>query len=103
MKTQVLAGVVAGLFTVVTAPFAMAAETTTECQLDPDRRSVAQRLDAPAAPAAPNVGRPAATTQREVTPPPASAADQVRQAANDRRRSGKRIPDAELIGPRGAL
>jgi len=102
MKTQVLAGVLAGLFTVVTAPFAMAAETTAECQLDPDRRSVAQRLDAPAAPAAPNVGRPA-TTQREVTPPPAAAADQVRQAANDRRRSGKRIPDAELIGPRGAL
>lgn len=98
MKTWVLAG----LFTVVTAPFAVAAETTAECQLDPDRRSVAQRLDAPAAPAAPNVGRPA-TTQREVTPPPAAAADQVRQAANERRRSGKRIPDAELIGPRGAL
>jgi len=101
MKTQVFAGVLAGLFTVVTAPFAMAAETTAECQLDPDRRSVAQRLDAPAAPAAPNVGRPTAT--QRVTPPPATAADQVRQAANDRRRSGKRIPDAELIGPRGAL
>lgn len=98
MKTWVLAG----LFTVVTAPFAVAAETTTECQLDPDRRSVEQRLDAPAPPAAPTTGRPT-VTQREVTPPPATAADQVRQAANERRRSGKRIPDAELIGPRGAL
>lgn len=102
MKTQVLAGVLAGLFTVVTAPFAAAAETTTECQLEPDRRSIAQRLDAPVAPAAPNTGRPAATP-REVTPPPVAEADQVRQAANERRRSGKRIPDAELIGPRGAL
>lgn len=102
MKTWIHAGVLAGLFTVVTAPFAAAAETTMECQLDPDRRSVEQRLDAPVAPAAPNVGRPV-TTQRDVTPPPAATADQVRQAANERRRSGKRIPDAELIGPRGAL
>lgn len=99
MKTWVLAG----LFTVAAAPFANAAETTAECQLDTSRRSVEQRIDAPVQPAAPTtVARPT-VTQREAAPPPQAGGDQVRQAANDRRRGGKRIPDAELIGPRGAL
>ena len=44
---------------------------------------------------------PQVTTTRQVTrmpPPPQTARNDAQ-----RRRSGKRIPDAELIGPRGAL
>lgn len=100
MKTWVLAG----LITVAATPFAHAAETTAECQLDQSRRSVEQRIDAPVQPAAPTTAARPTLTQREAAPPPQASADQpVRQAANDRRRGGKRIPDAELIGPRGAL
>lgn len=92
--------ILAGLFTVVTAPFAMAAETDVECQLDESRRAVTQRLDGAPPPARTNTARPT------VAPRDVAAAEQVDQGVRptpDRRRSGKRIPDAELIGPRGAL
>jgi len=89
--------VLAGLFTVAMAPFAVAAETDVECQLDESRRTVEQRIDG-APPPAPQTARPT-VAQRQV-----SQAEQLtRPTAPDRRRSGKRIPDAELIGPRGAL
>mgnify|MGYP001326760224 CR=1 FL=1 len=89
--------VLAGLFTAVTAPMAMASETTIDCQLDDTRRAAAeQRLDAPPppAPGAPPAARPAiAQAQSADTPRPPS----------ERRRNGKRVPDAELISPRGVL
>jgi hypothetical protein len=85
--------VIAGLFTIASAPFAAAAEDISECQLDESRRASHTRADTP--PDAPQVARPT-VAQRDVAEEP------VRQPA-DRRRNGKRIPDAQLIGPRGAL
>lgn len=88
----------AGLITVASAPFlfASASENEIECQVSDTRRAPAeQRLDqASPAPAMP-VARPGAT-QRE-------AADAARPTPAERRRSGKPIPDAQLIQPRGAL
>lgn len=89
MKVWILAGV----FTVATIPFAAAVENTAECQLDETRRSVEQRVTTPQAPA-PAVARPT-VAQRD--------AEETPRVPADRRRGGKRIPDAELIGPRGAL
>lgn len=87
--------VLAGLFSVATVPAAFAVESTTECQVDDTRRVVEQRIEAPPAPAAPTIARPT-VAQRDAT-----LAETPR--LETRRRSGKRIPDAELIGPRGAL
>jgi hypothetical protein len=87
--------VLAGLFTVVTTPFAFAAGDATECQIDDTRRTAQQRAEQPASPA---LARPL-VAEREVGPvAPAPA-----RAPAERRRNGKRIPDAQLIGPRGAL
>lgn len=88
--------VLAGLFTVATAPFAAAAESEIDCQLtDVGRVQADQRLDQP--PAAPATAPRPVIVQRE-------AADAPRPAiAAERRRSGKPIPDAQLIQPRGAL
>lgn len=87
----------AGLFTAVTAPAAMASEYAIDCQPTDMRRAAAeQRLDAPPPPAsgAASAARPAvAQAQSAETPRPAS----------ERRRNGKRVPDAELISPRGVL
>jgi len=86
--------ILAGIFSAATVPFAAAAENTVECQLDDARRIVEQRSETP--PPAPTPGQPAVAQRGdgdEATPRPSA----------DRRRSGKRIPDAELIGPRGAL
>ena len=78
--------VLAGLFTAAAIPLTAAAEGGAACQVEDARRAARQRIEAP--PPAPNVAQPA-------------AAQHAPQAL--RRRSGKRIPDAELIGPRGAL
>jgi len=93
----------AGLFTVVATPFAAAAESDAACQLDDSRATLTLRVDGPPPPApSPSTVRPTiaprdvAQAEQDDTPRP------VRQAP-DRRRSGKRIPDAELMGPRGAL
>lgn len=83
--------VLAGLITVAMTPLAFAGEDTTECQLDETRRAE-QRPEAPATTA---VARPT-IAQRDVVEP-------VIRPPAERRRSGKRIPDAQLIGPRGAL
>lgn len=85
--------VLAGLFTVATIPFAAAAEDATECQVDETRRATQTRTDAPPAPP-PQVVVVRPTAEREAEPPAARDA---------RRRNGKRIPDAELIGPRVPL
>ncbi len=85
--------ILAGLLTAAMAPFAAASETTVECQLDDTRRAAAPRTEAPAPPAP--TARPTAA--------PRVAAEQAPRPEAPRRRNGKRIPDAELIGPRGAL
>jgi hypothetical protein len=84
-----------GLFSVATIPFAAAAETTEECQIDDTRRAVRERVDVPQA--APTTAAPTAAAV------PRETAEAVTRAEPLRRRGGKRIPDAELIGPRGAL
>ncbi len=96
--------VLAGLFTAAAVPLAGAAEASAECQVEDARRATHVRIDggAPGG-SAPQAARPA--------PDRETAADQVAQreaaeaarVAAERRRNGKRIPDAELIGPRGAL
>lgn len=90
--------VLAGLITVATVPFAAASESEIECQFDESRRASAeQRLDVPpTAPAAtpPNTARPLAA--------PAQPVEAPRQTA-ERRRNGKRVPDATLMSPRGVL
>ena len=98
--------VLAGLFTAATVPFATAAEASAECQVDDTRRTPHVRIDggAPGGSAPVQTARPTSATRE-------AAAEQVAQreaaeaarAAAERRRNGKRIPDAELIGPRGAL
>jgi hypothetical protein len=90
--------VLAGLITAATAPFAMAADSEIECQGETRRAPAEQRLDAP--PPAPGA---AAATPARPTVAQREAPDTQRPAATERRRNGKRIPDAELIGPRGAL
>lgn len=97
--------VLAGLFTLASAPaaFALDVATDAECQVDDMRRQMDQVVTetesgsaaATAAPTVAPIARP--PTQRQ-----ASAAPADRVPAT-RRRSGKRIPDAQLIGPRGAL
>jgi hypothetical protein len=87
--------VLAGLISAATVPFAAAAESDAECQLDDTRRANAeQRLDPTPAPAT-TVARPT-VAQRE-------AGDAPRVAPAERRRNGKRVPDAGLISPRGVL
>jgi hypothetical protein len=87
--------VLAGLFTVATAPMAYAAGDTTECQLDDARRASQQHVEAQGAA---TIARPTVAERVVVDPAPAPA-----RVVAERRRNGKRIPDAQLIGPRGAL
>jgi hypothetical protein len=99
--------VLAGLFTAAAIPFAGAAEASAECQVDDTRRTPQVRIDG----GGPGGSAPAPTVARTTAAPRATPADQIAQReaaeaareAAERRRSGKRIPDAELIGPRGAL
>ena len=99
--------VMAGLFTAAAIPFAGAAEASAECQVDDSRRLPHVRIDGggPGGSAPAPVARPTAN-------PPEDTAEQVAQreapqaartTSAERRRSGKHIPDAELIAPRGAL
>ena len=88
MRTLILAGA----FSVFGAPLAMASEITSECQLDEARRGAQQRATNATA-AAPNQAQPTV----------AQRPDEAQRAAPPRRRYGKRVPDAELIEPRGAL
>ena len=85
--------VLVGLFSAAAIPLASASENTQACQVDDTRRAAEQSLDATTAPSD-HPTRPI-VVQRDAEP-------QVRQDAM-RRRNGKRIPDAELIGPRGSL
>ncbi len=94
--------VLTGLLTLATAPFASAAETDAECQLDENRRAPQLRIDSDTA----NGGAP--PTARQTSAPRDSrqqprVGEETARTTAEGRRSGKRIPDAELIGPRGAL
>ncbi len=88
------AWMLAGLFTLATVSMASAAESTEACQVDDVRRAAQERAETPSVP--PSVAAIARPTvaQRDVTEP---------ARAEPRRRTGKRIPDAELIGPRSTL
>lgn len=79
------------LFSVAACPFAVAAESAADCELDETRREAHARAEP--APPAPPAARPT-LAQREAEAQPARP---------ERRRNGRPIPDAELIGPRGAL
>lgn len=85
----------AGLITAATVPFAVASENPIECQLDDTRRAAAEERMDSAPVAAPTVARPTVATREAAAAP--------RPVAPDRRRNGKRVPDAELISPRGVL
>jgi hypothetical protein len=96
--------VLAGMFTAAAIPFAGAAEAAAECQVEDARRTSHVRIDGGSA------GGSAPTLARPTVAPREAAEEQAlqREAAEaarlaERRRNGKRIPDAELIGPRGAL
>lgn len=91
--------VLAGLFTFAAAPMAFAAEDTTECQLDDARRATQSQAEQVAPP---TMGR-ATVAERETAAVIPVAPAPTRTAPAERRRNGKRIPDAQLIGPRGAL
>lgn len=83
--------ILAGIFSAMTIPFAAAAETSADCQLDDARRGTQ---------------RQAAQPQASPSTPRQALADRAAEPARPdapRRRSGKHIPDAELIGVRGAL
>lgn len=97
----------ASVFTAAMVPFAAAAETDAPCQLEEDRRVPQVRINtdapggsAPAAPVARQTNAPRSASDAQVAQ---READAAARAFAERRRSGKRIPDAELIGPRGAL
>ncbi len=100
--------VLAGLFTAA-APFAAASEYDADCQLDETRRPQQQvRIDggSPGGSAPPTRANPTSEQRanaEELADRQAAAAAAARAASADRRRDGKRIPDAVLIGPRGAL
>jgi hypothetical protein len=87
--------VLAGLITAATIPFAAASENAIECQMDDTRRAAAEQRIDPAPITPPTVARPTVATRE--------AAEAPRPVAPDRRRNGKRVPDAELISPRGVL
>ncbi len=93
--------VLATAFVAVSAPFAAASAEV-------ERRAPQMRIESESpSGSSPTIG----VTRQTPAPPPASATQTVAQreaaeaarAITERRRSGKRIPDAELIGPRGAL
>ncbi|MBK6705207.1 MAG: hypothetical protein IPL62_15445 [Caulobacteraceae bacterium] len=85
----------AGLITAATVPFAAASESDSDPITDISRASAEQRLDQPPPSPAVVVGRQ--------TIAPREAAETPRPVPVERRRSGKPIPDAQLIQPRGAL
>lgn len=85
----------AGLFTAAMAPMAYAAESAEACQVDDARRAAQERAETPPVPSSVAAMARPTIAQRDVTEAPART--------EPRRRTGKRIPDAELIGPRSTL
>jgi hypothetical protein len=90
MKSVILAGVVMA----VTGGGANSAQTT-DCQFEETRRQPRERsVTAPAPSVAPTTPRPGVGSNRAVA---------ENRSDPPRRRTGKTIPDAELMGPRLAL
>lgn len=92
--------ILAGLFSAAAVPIAAASDYGVDCQVDDTRRGAQARVDTdlPGGSAPLLAATPVAPVTRE-----AAATPTTRAPVQPRRRSGKRIPDAELIGPRGAL
>lgn len=97
--------ILASAFTALSAPLAFASGTELPREAE-DRRAPQVRIDSGSpggsAPQTAQTNRSTARAQAEAQAAERDAADEARTFA-ERRRSGKRIPDAELIGPRGAL
>lgn len=85
--------VLVGFFSAAAIPMAAASESSADCQVDDTRPAVQQRADAP----------PPAPPANAARPTLAQGAETPARPELSRRRTGKRIPDAELIGPRGTL
>lgn len=81
----------AGFFSAILAPGAFAIEDTKACELDDTRRTAEESAPPPP------------TAVRRAEAPPRAVAAEPARTSPARRRGGKRIPDSELIGPRGAL
>jgi hypothetical protein len=87
--------IIAGAFTALTCGAAAATEADTECQIDEARRQArGERVATSPEPPPRAVTRPSETARTYAEAPP---------PVTTRRRNGKTIPDAELIGRRGAL
>jgi hypothetical protein len=86
---------IAGVFSALTCGAAAAAEPDPECQIDETRRQARGERVATNPPPPRAVTRPNDAAR--------TFADADTQPVTPRRRSGKTIPDAELIGRRGAL
>jgi hypothetical protein len=84
--------IVAALMSAAMSPEALAASREVDCQVEEPRRAEGQRIEP-----APNPAAASAVARREAPEAPA------RPAFAERRRSGKPVPDAELIGRRRVL
>lgn len=95
----------AGLLTMMWAPMAVAAESTVACDVDDTQQTIQQRADSsPAAPAVTVKQRGGGRGAVAVLPRTETAAPTIARTEPSRRRGvTRRIPDAELIGGRGAL
>lgn len=105
----------AGLISAAMASNAYAAETTIACEVDDTQRTAQQRVDTSAIfPVQPEENRAqrgggasanATTTIAPLTTPRREAAPAVSSRSEPQRRRNvtRRIPDADLIGGRGAL
>jgi hypothetical protein len=86
--------IVAGAFSALTCGVASASEGDIECQAEDARAQARERSASVAAPPPTMVRPPESARVLAAAPTPSIA---------PRRRNGKTIPDAELIGPRGTL
>lgn len=91
MRTLVLLGALAA----VAAPGVATAQPIAPCQLEAERTTQPERAEQTAAPTAPTAAPPRATQGQRTA--------EQQTTRDTRRRGGKGVPDAELIGPRGAL
>jgi hypothetical protein len=81
----------AGLLALAGLAFAAEAKASVACDANPSPQTEHERVAAPAPP--PRLARPVLARRQEAE----------RDARATRRRGGRHIPDAELIGPRGSL
>jgi hypothetical protein len=91
MKAWIFAGAASIVF-LPAAAYAERTEHAADCQVGNARHQAC--IDSSIQPPAPQVQQPAVQRAEAQAPHPVT---------QQRRRNGKHIPDAELIGPRGAL